>query len=245
MRSLALLLIAAASAGAQIYPMPGPRNAPSSSTSATYTYSGIHAISAQPDPAASTSFTAPTLDTSGHNFPVVIQYAFAGSAVAPTDSYSNTWAMCGSAQDTGGFNTMSVWYPTGTPTVGPNHTFTLAAGSNSSIAVLVFDRSGGGGSPCDQSNGAAGGPSSTLAPGSITPTVNNALVVAGCATWHASSSTNSYAGPFTTVDSLFDASNLWGTSAYQIQSTAAATNVPCVNSGGSANTYIAMQASFK
>lgn len=85
----------------------------------------------------------------------------------PTDNKGNTYTQLITV---GGINMLRLWYKQ-TPAVGTGHTFSLTtSGRLPSIAALAF--SGSTTSPADQTSSA-----SATQPGSITPTVNNALVV--------------------------------------------------------------------
>lgn len=147
----------------------------------------------------------------------------AGHFPTISDSKSNTWTALAQhhyATD----NVINTLYYSINPTVGSGHTFsfTAATGTNSSsIQVAAFDI------PSllfDVQNGATGG-STSLAPGSVTPSVNNALIVAGC-------SLDGAPGP-AVIDSGFvvlsvtqyvAGTNYGGTLAYFVQTSAAPVN---------------------
>lgn len=168
-----------------------------------------------------TAFTSGTVDTTGCNLLVVNAAWFNPSApVTLTDSKGNTWVPLTAALAN---NSNSQLFYTINPTVGSGHTFTFSA-SFSSICVTGFSGVKTS-SPFDVENGhgdASG--ATTEAPGSITPSENNELVVSGLDT--------GLGGQPYTIDSGFTIScqddgggvNFPGALAFIIQTSAGAVN---------------------
>ncbi len=164
--------------------------------------------------------TSSAIDTTGATLIVVNVSTYAGATAAVlSDSKSNTWSALTVKASTG---TRSRLFYCAHPTVGTAHTFTLSTGSSyPTIAVAAF--SGADTNPFDQESGAfTNSPVTTLQPGSLTPTDDRYLVVAGV----------THTGTAATIDSGFTASTVdyldsfhfAGGIAYKIQTTAAAVN---------------------
>lgn len=185
-----------------------------------------------------TPATTSAIDTTGANL-IVISVGD-GNSSAPTDSKSNTWT--GLTAITGG-STRGRLYYSYAPTVGTGHTFTVPH-SYGAIAVAAF--SGATAAPFDVENGTfdsdGGG---TSQPGSVTPSENSEIVIAGLGIG-GSANTLSINGGFTIAASVDGISGTqYGAAiAYLIQTTAAAANPTWSYSGGS-TAICATIASFK
>lgn len=122
-------------------------------------------------------FTTGSIDTTGCNFLIVGVVLGGGvSAGTLTDSKSNTWT--GLTQATGGFSDRySQFFYCESPTVGSGHTFSISGTSNfPSLTIAGF--SGVGTSSFDVQNNNPGGVSTSVTTGSVTPSVDNELLVA-------------------------------------------------------------------
>lgn len=176
--------------------------------------------------AGSTDTTAVTtagVDTTGANL-IVLAISIDGgvSYATPTDSKSNSWSQL-TVYGGGANPKTNLWYCYA-PTVGSGHTFSYSTvGSYPAIAMLAF--SGSASSPFDVQNGAVGSGSPTFSPGSITPNVDNELVVASLTTNSTTASLTTDSGFSTPVYTNFtDAKNYLIGISYKIQTTAAAVN---------------------
>lgn len=166
------------------------------------------------------------IDTTGANLFVVIasSYQFADAPIL-TDNKGNIWNALTLYQFGG--NIQMFYCANGL--AGNNHIFTLTGtGSNPSIAIASF--SGSSASPFDleNGNGAAG---ASLSTGTITPSVNNNLIITGL---------NSLSGTNGTINSgfslLYYAGSVAGKSfgiglAYLIQSSASSINPTWTDTG--------------
>jgi hypothetical protein len=169
------------------------------------------------------SVTSNAIDTTGANLIVVSVGFYNGTSPTPTltDSKSNTWS--GLTARVGGSITNRLFYCFG-GTVGSGHTFTL---SDASIfpGMCVAAFSGSVSSPIDQENGAGSASGSTQAPGSVTPSENNELIIAGLGHDDNSAGAVSINGGFTAITSAWLTGNAEGCGlAYLIQTTATAAN---------------------
>lgn len=165
--------------------------------------------------------TTGAIDTTGASFLVLaVGWYVGGTAPSVSDSKSNTWVPL-TQQSFGGVSSSRLYYSIA-PTVGSGHTFTASGSSSySSICVLAF--SGSHASPYDQENG-SGATSSTIQAGSLTPSEDNCLVVAGVCPSDGSGNI-SINGGFTEYDIIWVIGNNEGCGiGYLIQTTAAAAN---------------------
>jgi hypothetical protein len=179
--------------------------------------------------------TTAGIDTTGANLIVVaVGYNTVGTL---TDSKSNTWT----ALTTRGSAPGSKLYYCVPSSVGAAHTFTWTA-SFPSICVAAF--SGAHATPFDLENGNNAGVSVTsIQPGSITPSEDNELVIAGFG--YNGTQTVSINGGFTISDQKpLNSGVAYGSAmAYLIQTTAAAAN-PAWSWTGAQNAAASI-ASFK
>jgi hypothetical protein len=182
-----------------------------------------HSVSGSTD---NLQYTTPALDTSGANLLVVVVGLNADVAATMADSKSNSWSIA--VQQTGGFAASREIIFYSTPTVvGTGHTFTITVVSSApAIEILAFSGAAAS-SPLDQINSASGNFVSTIQPGSVTPTADAQVVVAGATMGDFSpNSTLSINGGFTISDQISAAggAHTGGGAAYLIQTTAAAAN---------------------
>lgn len=191
-----------------------------------------------------TNVTTSAIDTTGANL-LLVFFVGTGTIVGPpTDSKGNTWTALTSGTVVGGER--GTWYYVENPIVGFGHTFSWTQGTGSLPSIIAFAFSGApASSSFDQESGNTTF-GTTLAPGSLTPSVANCLVVQGLAYNTASTDTigesYNYAGDGT--DYVNKTANAMGASAaYKIQTTATATNPTWTAS--TATSAVARAAVFK
>jgi hypothetical protein len=194
---------------------------------------------------SSNGFTSSALNTSGCDLIVVTYASGASSAGVLTDSLSNTWHPATQYQD--GFSDryltlIYAWNATG----GSAQTFTITGtGIFPALVVEAWSGSLTSSTPFDQLTG-TGGYAASGQPGSITPSVANALVVCGLNTDEATSI--SINGTFTISDSQLTGV-VFGTTgageAYVVQTTAVAENPTWTFGSGSNQRWVSSIASFK
>ena len=184
--------------------------------------------------------TTSSIATTGAKLIVVgIWWNRAGGASAAnlTDSKGNTWTKL-TEQDN--INIGTVLYYCISPAVGPGHTFSTTSNFVGIGVLAVTDT----GTPFfDQESGANQNASGNLQPGSITPSVNNCLVVTAFGSFNGITS----GGPaiptgYTQVARNTTSTAEAGGMGYKIQTTASAEN-PTWNDSGSSET--AVLATFK
>src|SRR3990167_7216256 len=141
------------------------------------------------------SVTTDAIDTTGANLIVI---GLAGDITdAPTDSKGNTWSVLGQG-DAGADGTIVLTYYSFNPTVGSGHTFTW--GEDYGV-IMVSAWSGAASTPFDQENDAGTISGTSLAPGSVTPTQDNELLVT-CLVAGKSNSSHAVNGGFTISNSV-------------------------------------------
>jgi len=162
------------------------------------------------------------IDTTGADFLVIVLTSFGTVTGTVTDSKSNTWTLAAD-YDVANHPGTQIWYSVPT-SVGTAHTFSHdTTGAYKAIAMAAF--SGGNAAPGDQQNGITWQTTTSAAAGSITPSVDNCLVIAGL----------SEDGAITTlaIDESYTISadiagvgsaSVRASLAYKIQTTATATN---------------------
>ena len=168
----------------------------------------------------SNGFTTASLDTTGGNF-VAIVLAESGTSTI-SDNKSNTYTQLTKQTNVGG---VSIWYVTAA-TCGTGHTFTVTGTSTfPSICVAVF--SGGKTTGVfDVQNGATAAAATNIQCGSVTPSEDNELIIAGYSCNDDRNSTIAIDSPFTLLDHI--GSDVFGSNmsalGYSIQTTATARN---------------------
>lgn len=191
------------------------------------------------------AFTTGAIDTTGADLLIATwSDVLAGSPPTISDSKGNTWTQAVRYNPVGGAtsNIYFVWNPT---SVGSGHTFTLTGTSQfASLEVMAWSGSQTSSTPLDVTNNNLAFGSTTLQPGSVTPSVAGELVVT-----HINFGTQ---GADATIDSGFAAAYgdlgsggvyVGGQVSYLVQSVAAAVN-PQWTVGSSTNLY-ATVATFK
>ena len=185
------------------------------------------------------TFTTGNLDTSGADLIVIIfSHLAANGDTAISDNQGNSYTA--RTQYDSGANAERLYYKQA-PTTSTTHTFTSTLSLQyGSMVVLAF--SGSATTPYNTENGATT-TGTTLQPGSITPSEDNCVVVAGLS----AGATGTYAidSGFSTVYQVNYSGgvNYGVAAAYKIQTTAAAVNPTF--SGFGFSTDAATQASFK
>lgn len=119
--------------------------------------------------------TTAAIDTTGANFLIAVVADYPGSDPAViSDSKSNTWTEI--HVDSQALR-IKVYMAT-SPTVGSGHTFTASGvESYNAISVAAFSGVMAGADPTDGENSAGNFLATSGEPGSVTPTVNNDLLV--------------------------------------------------------------------
>lgn len=175
--------------------------------------------------AAGGTFTSATMNSTGATG-LVCGLTFYDLATEPTlsDSKGNTFTGLTKQPITNLLSTRLFYVAA--PSVGSSHTFTVtSSGGNSYSSVACLALSGTHATPFDQQNGATHTPATTSGqPGSVTPTVDNEILVTaiGFDDGESSATINS---SFTIADQINANPNWWGIAlAYKIQTTAGAEN---------------------
>ncbi len=174
------------------------------------------------------TITTDAVNTTGADLIVINVGYYSGTTptIAPSDSKGNTWTALTAHNQVSTLVGNRMFY-CAAPTVGSGHTFTqedLVANAYPSIQMLAF--SGAHASPFDQQTGAvSSGSASTLATGSLTPSEDNCLVVAGLGHEVNSAGAVSINGGFTATTEAYVGSTSEGSGcAYLIQTSAASAN---------------------
>lgn len=196
----------------------------------------------------SNAVTSGGINTTGADLIVVTTSDYDGvAATSLTDSKSNTWTKL-TTRDSAGLTGRNVIYYCYNPIVGSGHTFSLSQSiSFPALSAIAF--SGSASTPFDVENGATNSSSNTIATGSITPSQNGEMVVAGV-NWndggsHPGSTVSITASMTIPVQTPPVSGSCFGSAiAYIAQNTAAAIN-PTWTSTGDALGMAATIASFK
>lgn len=188
------------------------------------------------------TFTSGAIDSTGATLLVVAaSWSTAAGGGTLTDSKGNTWV--GLTAKVASFS-IQIYYVKN-PTVGSGHTFTwTAAGADlPTLGIMAFDETDITAN-ADGENGSAPGVITTIQPGSVTPSVDNCVLVTAL--------TGAGAGP--TIDSSFtviDAEGFVGGQhsplaiAYKVQTTAGAENPTWTTNVGFGTDNCAVIAAFK
>lgn len=173
------------------------------------------------------TITTGAIDTSGATLLVALvnHYTGGGGGAILSDSKGNTWVGL-TAQSVPTVSTSVRLYYAANPTVGTGHTFT-ATGTFSFPFVAAQAFSGAlTVSPFDQQNGNTSSGATNLTTGSVTPSENDELLIAGLGFQDAiGTATPTIDLSFTRTNSLDRiVEGLGGAIAYLVQTTAAAAN---------------------
>jgi hypothetical protein len=180
------------------------------------------------------SVTTGAINTAGANLIVV---SVSGAPSTLSDSKGNTWT---ALTTYGGVITL---YYCVNPTVGTGHTFT-EGGATTFAAISVMAFSGvSPSSPLDQQNG-NGTVTTSIQPGSVSPSQNNELIVTGLLMGPGTASIDS--GFNTPIQTAFNGGNAYGTAmSYLVQTTAGAVNPTWSISPATSTTMYTAIATFK
>jgi hypothetical protein len=201
------------------------------STPAQAAITFVIAVSAGGD--ANTVTTA-GVDTSGANLIVCVMSGYEpGTAPVITDSKSNTWQTDTTLYENSPQTTVEIVY-THASSVGAAHTFT-ATGTGSAPGIACAAFAGAHASAAfDQENGAHTTISSQVQTGSITPSQNDSVVIAGLASY-ANTFTASINSSMTIAAQTDQGTNIGVAIAYIIQTTAGAINPTWTTAAGNNN----------
>lgn len=183
--------------------------------------------------------TTAGLDTSSADLIVVGISFLTGHEPTVSDSKTLTWTGL-TAQNAFGEVGVRIFYTWNVTTGGAGHTFTLTgSGSFSTITVAAWSGSQTASDPFDQQSGAVGS-GTTLQPTSVTPGVDNEVVV----NVHSTYTTSAVSIDVTTIlEQLTASADYSAALASEIQTTATARD-PTWTQSGSYRTAVA-QATFK
>jgi hypothetical protein len=238
MKRLLALLLAAGLVGAQTYPFPGPKNNTGGGGGSGITLIA-HCVGHSTN---NTSVTSAACNTTGANFLVFVCGEYGGSAETPSDSLSNTWSS--RTLYSGSATRIQLFYTGPTATVGAAQTFTCSGGGTAYPALAAAAFSNVAATPYDVENGhGTGSATTTVQPGSITPGVNNELVISGFTSDGTQSSISVDSSLSITDSFLGSGTSVCISLAWIVQSGAAAVNPTWT--GGTSNDLTANQASFK
>jgi hypothetical protein len=182
--------------------------------------------------------TSGAIDTTGADTLFAAVSRLTGDSPTFSDSKSNTWTLIRTQADVAGGGLVTTdHYRSATPaTVGSGHTFSLSGGTFAAIAVTAF--AGGATSAIDdQENSTGGGAGTTISTGSITPTVDNTIVITTIVTSDGADPDTINGGFTIAVHLSSGGANFGAGIAYLVQTTATAANPQWTLSGGA--TYIA------
>ena len=185
-----------------------------------------------------TTVTTTAIDTTGAT--LIVVFGAGNLAAVLTDSASNTNVYRGPQRpSSGGFGINSYFLVN--PTTSATHTFTYAIGSAfPSLAVQAYSGSYGG---VELWKGNFNASATSIAPGSITPTSDNALLVAGYTDSNTSGTISIDAG-YTMDDQLAGNAHCGAIAgAHLIQTSAAAAN-PTFSTTAGATSIVGVQWSF-
>lgn len=164
--------------------------------------------------------TTSAIDTTGSKLIVLSVSKWTTGAISVSDSKGNTWVPL-TERGSGSTPTNRLYYCEN-PIVGSGHTFTVT-GSSVYIALGILAFNGSDISPFDLENGNTSPSGNSLNPGSITPSIDNEVVITSIAT--DSSSGMGIDSGFTFIDIPYSAgNNMGGGISYKIQTIAAAIN---------------------
>lgn len=203
--------------------------------------SGAHLVARSTN---SNGFTSSSIDTTGGDTIFVVLSDIDGTPTL-SDSKSNTYTQLTGASKVGSGPAVSIWYAKNAA-CGTGHTFTVTATTKyPSICVQVFS---GGDISAPFDTGKESGATSlgtTIQPGSLTPSVDNCVLITGYGD-DITSRTLSIDSSFTITDQagLVGGQAYSVGMAYKIQTTAAAVN-PTWTTTTSSNALRADMAAFK
>lgn len=162
--------------------------------------------------------TTAAINTTGASLLIVLGGGF--SAPSISDSASNSWTALTDYPEAGGSQPRVKFYYVVNPTTSATHTVTNTVGGDNCVAFFAVNGAKTS-SPFDVQNGATTAGATSHQPGSVTPSENNEIVVAGFSAGSTAEQPGAIAG-YTTIENAV--ANYRIALAYQIQTTATATN---------------------
>lgn len=175
--------------------------------------------------------TTSGINTTGSDL-IVLSINFNGAlSITVSDSKTNTWT-AGAANANA---PSQQFYYCQAPTVGSGHTFSVSGPAFSLESIQVQAWHGSVATPLDQHSHAFNAAATSLAPGSITPSENNELVITGVGFDGNFGTSATVNGGFTITDTDAGgaAVSFGGGMAYLVQTTAAAANPTWTGNVGS------------
>lgn len=191
----------------------------------------------------SNTVTTGAIDTTGATLIVISVNYNTGNTPTISDSKGNSWTAL-TAHAAAGSVTNQLYYTIPT-SVGSGHTFSnTGSGNFSTISVTAYTGTAAA-TVFDQENGANSTSATTLQTGSVTPSQNGELIVAGLG-FNQNGIPTSINSSFTQVDSEeFSSGNHYGGSdAYIVQGTAGAVNPTWTRTNSGASMAVSI-ATFK
>lgn len=196
------------------------------------------------DGGGNSGFTSGAINTTGADLIVIVGSVYNATAYTVTghltDSASNVYTKLTQQDSTN--RGIAIFYKV-SPATSASHTFTVTQAGEwafPAIAVTAWSGAYTSGAPIDQQNGANTGSAASLATGSVTPSQDNELVVAG---WSSGATTSHSVSGYTISDQTFNTGSVAGGQAYLVQTTAGATN-PSIAFGSTVEGAVAV-ATFK
>lgn len=192
----------------------------------------------------SDGFTTAAINTTGCDILIAVVTEISATPTTLADSKTNTWTPLTRYVNSNGIR---IFYSKN-PTVGSGHTFTPSGpSSNSYVAIAVAGFSGSDlSAPADKDNGNSSASATNLGTNSITPAVDNELIIAGWGTDSVAGIVFAVTNGFTIVGTPSDggSTNESCMMAYKIQTTLAAISTTCSEAPSACGMSTAI-ASFK
>lgn len=190
------------------------------------------------------SITTSAIDTTGATFIVVaFDQLDAETLALVTDNKGNLWTAL-TARDSGGAGPETQLVYCISPTVGAGHTFTVSTVSPFLVGHIAVQAWNGGTGTFDVQNGGNPAFGTTAQPGSVTPSVNNSLIITSISADNDSALPLTINSGFTVSDSMKGSGLYLFGMAYFVQGTAAAIN-PTWSWAGTGSDIAAAIATFK
>lgn len=161
------------------------------------------------------------INTTGASLLVGLVAGSGSGGIAPTDSKSNTWV--GLTARVATLSNFARLFYVANPTVGTSHNFSPPSSIFAASCWVAFTGVTLS-SPFDQENGLDSATDPTSQPGSITPSVNGCVVVAGLGGTSTAGVTINGSYTFTDQVPFAGGANFSGCLAFDVQTTATATN---------------------
>jgi len=163
------------------------------------------------------SVTTAPYNTVGASLIVIVETA--NTAKAPTDSKGNTYTLRADGTQSFG-NAHSYIYACTSPITDAAQTFSVAGANSPALCVMAFS---GGIGTFDQANHGFNDLTTTVQPGSVTPTASGELIITGIG-YGAGTSASVDSGFNTPLNSAPGSHSTGGAMAYLVQAVAAAIN---------------------